>query len=204
MYLDLVCESAELSQVELWAWCLMSNHVHWIVVPRTELGLSRLFRRAHGEYARYRHRLRRTNGHLWQSRYFSCPLDDDHCWLAAAYVERNPVRASLVRSAEDYRWSSASARLGVQALPGWLNISQWKVRYTPEIWREILATSAREEALARRVREATTAGLPWAAPDFIQRTSQTLNRDLTFRSRGRPSRAATADPNRLLTPDVQL
>jgi putative transposase len=73
VYLDLICESAEIAQVELWGCCLMSNPVHWLVLPKTALSLARLFRRAHGEYARHRHRLRHTTGHFWQARWSSAP-----------------------------------------------------------------------------------------------------------------------------------
>lgn len=165
-YLDLIADRAPLFGVQVWAWCLMIHHVHWVVVPAAPTALARLFGYAHGEYARYRNRLRRTVGHLWQARFFSCPLDDAHLWPALAYVERNPVRAGIVSAAEHYVWSSARARLGL-APAGGVPLEQvaWQRRWTPEQWRAVLATSLGEEAFARRWQEATALGRALAGPD---------------------------------------
>ncbi|MGP8246892.1 MAG: transposase [Bryobacteraceae bacterium] len=76
----------------------MTNHVHWIVVPEREDSLATLFGRVHG---------RQRSGHLWQNRFFSCPLAENRLWVAWRYVERNPVRTLLAASPEDYPWSSA-------------------------------------------------------------------------------------------------
>ena len=187
LYLDLVRESAEVAQVEVWGWCLMNNHVHWLVLPRTSQGLARLFRRAHGEYARHRHRLRRTIGHLWQARYYSCPLDAEHVWYALAYVERNPVRAGLVPTAEEYRWSSAQARLGLIRTPEWLNIEGRQREYDSERWRQVLATGVGDGAWRDRIREATVAGKPVGSDEFVRRLADELDRSMEIRPRGRPA-----------------
>jgi putative transposase len=187
LYLDLVSESAEAAQVELWGWCLMSNHVHWLVLPKTMQGLARLFRRAHGEYARHRHRLRRTTGHFWQARYYSCPLDGQHVWRALAYVERNPVRAGLVSTAEQYSWSSARVRLALSGEPEWLNVERWRREFDADDWRHVLATSIADGALRNRIREATLAGKPLGDEHFVRRLSHEFDRCMEIRPRGRPS-----------------
>jgi putative transposase len=79
----------------------MTNHVHFVVVPQHPASLARAFGRTHSDYARYANMLRRGCGHLWQARFYSCPLDTGSAWQALAYVERNPVRAGLVERAED-------------------------------------------------------------------------------------------------------
>ena len=186
IYLDLVSESAERAAVELWGWCLMTNHVHWLVMPQSLQGLASLFRRAHGEYARYRHRLRRTTGHLWQARYYSCPLDAEHVWNALSYVERNPVRAGLVLSAEEYRWSSAPARLGLAGRPEWLTVYEWERQYDAGSWRQVLEGGVAEAACRQRIREATAAGKPMGSDQFVRRIADDLQRDLTIRPPGRP------------------
>ena len=188
MYLDLFRESAERAQVRLWGWCLLNNHVHWILVPETETGLAALFRRAHGSYARYRHLLRRTTGHLWQARFYSSVLDESYRWYALAYVERNPVRAGLVRAAEEYRWSSAAVHVGTASPPEWLDVETWRQAYRPEDWQRVLATSVGQEADERRLREATRANLPWATPGTLAEWSVQSGRDLHWRPVGRPSR----------------
>jgi putative transposase len=81
----------------------MSNHVHLIAVPSTAEALALSLRPAHGRYASYWNALHSSTGHVWQGRFYSCPLDDSHLWQALRYVELNPVRAGLVASAEMWR-----------------------------------------------------------------------------------------------------
>ena len=75
------------------AWCLMTNHIHLVLVPGREDSLEVLFRRLHGRYAQMVNAKRVRSGHLWQNRFFSCALSSSHLRRALAYVERNPVRA---------------------------------------------------------------------------------------------------------------
>ncbi len=110
-YLRLLKLNLEDSGVNVLGWCLMSNHTHLVAVPAREDSLSVLFRRVHGRYAQYYNARTARTGHLWQNRFFACPLDHDHLWTALAYVERNPVRAAIVPRAGDYTWSSAVAHL---------------------------------------------------------------------------------------------
>lgn len=112
IYLDLLARYAERHQMAIWAYCLMSNHLHLVASPRRPESLARALGRAHAQYARYRNLIDRGCGHVWEARYFSCPLERAHLWRAIAYVERNPVRAGIVDHAEAYPWSSARARLG--------------------------------------------------------------------------------------------
>ncbi len=96
-YLEALFEYAARYGLEVWGYCLMRNHVHFIAVPLRELSLARVFGRTHSDYARYANVLRRGCGHLWQARFYSCPLDETAAWRALTYVERNPVRAGLVQ-----------------------------------------------------------------------------------------------------------
>ena len=93
VYLDLVRSNAKLYGFELLGYCLMPNHVHWVVAPRQEESLSRTFGEAHGRYAAYANSKLSRCGHFWQNRFYSCPMDQAHLWAAMRYVERNPVRA---------------------------------------------------------------------------------------------------------------
>src|SRR5579864_13330 len=133
----------------------MDNHVHLIAAPQREDALARTLRRAHADYARYANVKRRVSGHFWQNRYFWCPLDGIHCWRALAYVERNPVRANLVREAGAWAWSSARAHLEGADSNGWLHLTEWRSEYTPERWGQVLCTTVANELDAERIREAT-------------------------------------------------
>ena len=87
----------------------MTNPVHLVVVPEREDSLAVLFRRVHGRYAQYLNARRQRSGHLWQNRFFSCPLSSRHLSTALRYVERNPLRAGLASQPGEYEWSSTRA-----------------------------------------------------------------------------------------------
>ena len=97
--------------ISVWAYCLMPNHVHFVVVPRTEDALSKLFGHVHAQYARTINKAHDWQGHLWQERFFSTVMDEIHTLAAMRYVEWNPVRAGLCNQPVEWPWSSARAHL---------------------------------------------------------------------------------------------
>jgi putative transposase len=103
-------ESAKAKMV-IWVYCLMNNHVHFIAVPETEDALAKGVGEVQRKYALTINIRNDWKGHLWQSRFGSYPMDNVHLYFAARYIEQNPVRAKLVKKAEDYRWSSARAHV---------------------------------------------------------------------------------------------
>ena len=92
-YLKLMAHNLEDAGVRVLAWCLMSNHVHFVAVPERDDSLSVLTRRVHGRFAQMMNARLLRSGHLWQNRFHSCALSPAHLWRALAYVERNPLRA---------------------------------------------------------------------------------------------------------------
>ena len=90
LYLDLVRDNLTDAGVRVHAYCLMTNHVHWIVVPERGDSLAVLFRRVHGRYAQYLNLCRRCSGHLWQARFFSCVLSPAHLDVDALSSHLNP------------------------------------------------------------------------------------------------------------------
>ena len=110
-YLYLVSEWCERWAVEVWAYCLMPNHVHLIAVPQCEDGLGRALGEAHRRYTRRVNLREGWRGYLRKGRFASCPMDEDHFLCAARYIELNPVGGGLVAQPGSYRWSSASAHL---------------------------------------------------------------------------------------------
>ena len=110
-YLELMAEWCGRCAVEIWAYCLMPNHVHLIATPKTQDGLRRAIGEAHRRYTRRVNGREDWTGHLWQGRFTSFPMDETHLLAAARYVELNPVRARLMKRAQDYPWSSARAHL---------------------------------------------------------------------------------------------
>jgi len=110
-YLELMAEWCQKRQVEIWAYCLMPNHVHLIAVPGTKEGLQLAIGEAHRRYSRLINFRQGWRGHLWQGRFSSFILDEAYLLACARYVERNSVRAGLVEKPEQWRWSSAAAHM---------------------------------------------------------------------------------------------
>jgi putative transposase len=111
LYLDLLAEAADRHGIEVWSYCLMPNHVHIVAVPRDGDALGRTFRHVHRHYTGYVNARMRVTGHLWQGRFSSVAMDEQHLFAAFRYVALNPVRARLVARAQDWRWSSTRAHL---------------------------------------------------------------------------------------------
>ncbi|MDY7033785.1 MAG: transposase [Thermodesulfobacteriota bacterium] len=95
--------------MEIWAYCLMPNHVHLIAVPASEDGLRKAIGEAHRRYTRYINFSKGWRGYLWQGRFSSYTMDETYLLVAAKYIEFNNVRADLVEEPWDYQRSSASA-----------------------------------------------------------------------------------------------
>ena len=175
-YLNLVRDNLEDAGVRALAYCLMTNHVHWVAVPEREDSLAVLFRRVHGRYAQAWNARRQRSGHLWQNRFFSCPLEGSRLWIALRYVEQNPVRALLVGAPDEYQWSSARAHLSGQAdRTGVLDRDFWLRSGGVETWRE-MHQSAEDIRSTELLRRCTYAGRPFGAEDFLQQFESRLNR----------------------------
>jgi len=185
-YLGYVASAASAYGLELHGWCLMTNHVHWVVLPKHEMAMAESFRRAHSRFASYVNRQhKRAAGHLWQGRYYSCPLDEEHFFTALRYVERNPVRAGLVRSPAAYQWSSARARLGLAPAPDYFQTYLWAASFSGQEWAELLTDEPGAEK-EDQVRASTRQGKPCGTGTFVERIEATAGRDLRVRAVGRP------------------
>jgi putative transposase len=176
---------AERWDLSVWAYCLMPNHVHLVVVPSRPDGLSAPVGEAHRRYAWLINRREGWNGHLWQERFSSFPMDAEHLCLAVRYVLLNPVRAGLVREAWDWPYSSVAAHLGqgrdplVDPAPLAKRIEDWTGYLRPGLLpaAEILRRHARS-------------GLPLGSESFVAGLERLLDRPLRPLPRGRPPGAA--------------
>jgi putative transposase len=176
-YLEHLMVACNKYQVDLWAYCLMTNHVHLLVVPRRRLALARTIRAAHQGHALRLNRRMEQTGHLWENRYYSTVLDERHLWAAVRYIERNPVRAGMVECAELYSWSSARAHCGGGPDP---YLSGARPFPGPvENWSEWLGREHEGdvEGMAS-LRQNSRTGWPSGSPDFIDRLATQLGRTL--------------------------
>ena len=123
--------------------------------------------RIDSEYARALHLHLRRVGHLWQARFHSVAMDDQHFRAGMVYVERNPLRAGLVEKVEDWRWSSARAHLGL-ADPGLLDLVGWRREFDVSRWKRYLEAGLNEAYWEDRIREATLSGKPVGTEEFVE------------------------------------
>ena len=179
-YLNLLSEWCRRKGVEIWAYCLMPNHVHLIATPDGETGLRLAIGEAHRRYTRHVNLIKQWRGHLWQERFASFPMDKNHLLAATRYVELNPVRARLVENAVDYPWSSAKAHLS-----GKNDIMVKSIALLDLIgdWPLFLATGlADDEADRLRLHEKT--GRPLGNELFIAQAEKRTKRRLRPLPRG--------------------
>jgi len=110
-YLDIAAEAFGHARVEVWAYCLMPNHVHLIAVPIDETGLSKAVGNTHVRFTRMVNLREGWTGFLWQGRFTSTPMNEKHLRRCLRYVGLNPVEAGLVKRAIDWPWSSVRAHV---------------------------------------------------------------------------------------------
>jgi putative transposase len=160
--------------------------VHLVAIPHRTDSLPALLRHAHGRYAAYLNARQGQSGHLWQGRYYSCPLDRAHLCMALRYVERNPVRAGMVALPDNHPWSSAATHCGGADRQPWLDLDFWRAEWTAASWQDFLTDPADQDAEAQRIRHSTHTGRPLGALPFVREMERTLHRILTPRQGGRP------------------
>lgn len=180
IYLQLLAEQGKRFGVTFLAWCLMTNHVHLIAVPNGTDSLARGIGEAHRRYTRMINLRENVTGHLFQERFFSCPLDEQHLFAAVVYILRNPVRAGLVREATAYRWSSTRWSLGlvktdplVDDLGPLSDIADWG---------DLLRSDPTQ---IDTLREHTRSGRPCGDDDFVFSAERITGRKLKKRHPGR-------------------
>ena len=184
-YLALLAEHAQAARVAVWAYCLMPNHVHLILVPSTEDGLRAALGETHRRYTRRVNLREGWRGHLWQERFASFPLDDAHLWGAVRYIERNPVRAKLVAQPADWRWSSARAHLAGED-DGLVTVAPLREQFGD--WSTYLAGS--EEAEAEPLRQHGRTGRPLGHAAFLARPEELAGKRLAKRRPGPVARGS--------------
>ncbi|HEV2302982.1 MAG TPA: transposase [Stellaceae bacterium] len=191
LYRDLLAAACRAAGVAVWAWVLMPNHVHLVLVPEEADGLRRALAPAHRRYAGHVHARQRRTGHFWHGRFGAVAMDEAHLAAALRYIALNPVRARLVERPEDWRWSSVHAHLsaredGVTALEPVLS------RYPR--FAELIALGPDEAAFAR-LRRAETIGRPLGDEAFIAGLEALSGRALKPGKRGpKPARPAGPEP----------
>ena len=193
IYKDLLAQSCRRFGVEIWAYCLMPNHVHLIATPQDETGLAMAMGRAHRLYAGYFNARARQTGALFQGRYGSVALDEAHLMTAARYVALNPVRANLATRAQDWPYASVLAHLAGQ--DDGLVVVKPLLERAPD-FAALLRTAA-DAADFAALRNSELIGRPLGGADFIAAIEAALARKVTPGKRGPKPRSAGRKKKRL-------
>jgi len=181
-----ILKTLESRPMRICAYCLMSNHWHFVLWPERDGDLGAFMQKLTITHVRNwqenRHRV--GYGHLYQGRYKSFPVEsDDHFYQVVRYVERNALRANLVARAEDWRWSSLWRRVHGTAEDRW-PLSLWPLP-RPRDWTD-LVNRPQTEAELEAIRRSVTRGQPYGSETWTRKTAGRLGLESTMRRRGRP------------------
>lgn len=183
-------EAHEKHPTRLLAYCLMPNHWHLVVWPAADGELTAFLRWLTHTHTQRWHAHHHTagTGHLYQGRFKSFPVqEDDHLYTLLRYVERNPLRAGLVRRAEDWRWCSLAHRLGRPGDRVAPLLHRWPLPL-PSDWVERVNRPETEAELAD-LRQSAGRGRPYGSGRWQRRVARTMSLEYTFRKPGRPRKA---------------
>ena len=183
-YLSLLKKYSEKWNSPILAYCLMSNHIHLLTKPKEEESLYKMMQGVTLCYTQYINRVYKRTGRLWESRYHSCIVDKErYLWAAARYIEQNPVRAKMVKKAEDFSYSSAKAHIrGIK--DDILGEELFNKAERKDYIEFIRAGIPKEEI--NSIRYYARTGRPFGSKEFISKMEKKLERQFMLKSPGRP------------------
>jgi len=179
-FCKVLAEAVQRTDMRLLAYCLMPNHFHLALWPRHDGDLSTFMMWLLTAHVRRYHQHYHSSGHIWQGRFRAFPIqEDEHLLTVLRYIERNPVRAGLVKRAQDWAWSSASA-----IITSGPDLDAGPVA-RPKAWPKHV-NEAQTEAEVESLREHLRRGRPYGALSWAQQTAERLGLEASLRPRGRP------------------
>ena len=184
-YIDLMAEWCRKYEVDIWAYCLMPNHIHLIAVPSKKENLRLAVGEAHRRYTRRINFSKGWRGHLWQERFSSFVMEERYLIACTRYIENNPVRAKLVSRPKQWSWSSASAHISGK--------NNKLVNVEPVLsiingdWQDFLMGSILSEEL-EDIRRHERTGRPLGSTHFVEQLERRLDRTLKPQKPGRKSK----------------
>jgi len=181
-FVDLIPRACERLPMRVLGYCLMPNHFHLVLWPRADADLSRWMQWLMTSHVRRHNKRQRTSGHVWQGRFKAFPVqNDDHLRTVLRYVERNPLRAHLVKHAREWRWSSLRWWRS-RKRPGFLHATEGVMR---KDWSKVVDTPETEKEL-EALRRSVNRGTPFGEESWTERTAAKLGLEFTLNPVGRP------------------
>lgn len=181
-FVNLIEEALDCFEIKLFAYCLMPNHFHFLLQPAKGEDLSKFMQWLMTSHVRRYHQHYGTSGHVWQGRYKSFIVqEDEHFLTVLRYVEGNPVRAHLVESAKNWRWSSHRERIDGRSANklGTLPVP------LPNNWTEYIDTPMTSSEV-ERLRRSVNRHAPFGKDGWVHDICEALGLNSTIRERGRP------------------
>jgi putative transposase len=185
-FVRVMIETKDKHAIRLLGFCLMPNHWHLLLWPRRDGELSAFIRwLTHTHTMRWHaHYHSSGSGHVYQGRFKAFPIqEDEHFYSVARYVERNPLRANLVRKAQAWRWSSLGQEHASDAKAR-VELDGWPVP-RPEDWIALVNEAQTEKEL-EALRRAAQRGSPYGDDGWQKRLANKLGLEHMLRSPGRP------------------
>ena len=187
-YLSLIKSHSKKYNLDILAYCLMKNHIHFIAVPNAPDSLAKTFNFAHMRYSQYYNKRNGMCGHLWQGRFYSCAMDEKGVYACARYIENNPVRANVAHEVCAYEWSSARVHCGIDKKDEFgVNRLFDYIDGSCESWKKFIQEKENRGEM-ERIKTHTMKGLPIGEEGFIKKLENKLSRVLKVVPRGRPKK----------------
>lgn len=182
MFIKCAEEALSRTSVDIFAFCIMPNHFHFVVRPAGDRDLTQFMALMTMRHSKRWHRRRGSTGTgaVYQGRFRAFAIDTDRYFVAACrYVEANPLRGRLVERAEDWPWSSLYQRVkNCNVLPA----APWPI-LQPDGWTEMVNTTQKSREI-QGLRKSARSNAPYGASDWASRTAALLGREATLRRPG--------------------
>jgi len=179
IFMELMAEAKAMYDMKILAYCLMPNHFHFLLQPAMAKELSKYMQWLMTSHVRRYHSSHGSSGHIWQGRFKSFIVESDmHLLTVAGYIEGNPVRAGLVNSARDWRWSSHMARFFENIL-----ISDFPVEL-PENWPEYVNMPLGDKL--EKIHQSILRQSPYGEEEWVLKICRDHGLESTIREIGRP------------------
>lgn len=194
LFINCLKDAKEKTKSKIYAYCLMTNHVHLLIEPSTEHGLGNMMQSLGRKYVQYVNQTYNRTGTLWEGRFKSSLVSKDEYLLACSrYIELNPVRAKMVKDPKDYPWSSFGFRAEgrtdtiLDEDPVYFGLGKTKKERELNYKKSFLDNILDEEL--NLVRTTTQRGGIIGGKEFVDKISKLLGRDVALREKGRPKKS---------------
>lgn len=184
-YIELLKYKSNLNEMYILSYCLMDNHVHFVVIPHYSYSMARTFGQTNMMFSQYYNKITGYKGHVWQDRFYSCPMDREHLYEAIRYVEMNPVRANIVKEPMDYKWSSARGHINKIKDP--LITGKHDIVDDIDDWYNYLLNNP-DENMMKSIQNGTQKGIPAGDEVFISKIEKLIRKSFKINPVGRPQR----------------